>query len=52
MNISLCEKVKIPSFRRRKREFCDLGGQFDWIWSQVEGKLLDTPVRDFLDQLI
>lgn len=46
----LCEKVKIPGFWRRKGGLWDLGGQLDW--SQIEGKLLDTPVRDFLGQLI
>lgn len=28
----------------------NLDGHLDWIWSQVEGKLLGTPVRGFLDQ--
>lgn len=28
----------------------NLDGHLDWIWSQVKGKLLGTPVRDFLDQ--
>lgn len=30
----------------------NFGCQLVWIWSQLKGKFLGTPVRNFLDQII